>query len=144
MVFKRAKRGVKRVEKSVRKATKVTSNRLIRVVVGGTDVLVKPLVDKHCREMSRILRLREEKIQQLQSEDEENARERNQNEKELHRHAEIQEIFKLFQLEVEQARKIVEEAEYTSDNGEKIKGFQGKHLSIYHRITHTSLIKISI
>ena len=56
---------------------------------------------------------------------------RNRIEKELHRYNEIQEVFKIFQLEVEQARKLVEEAEYTDDNGKKIKGFQGKHQLIF-------------
>ena len=100
------------------------------LVVGGTIVLIKSLVEKHVREMERIVRLRDETIQRLHKESQENAETRNRNEKYLHRHKEIQEIFQLFQLEVEQARKLVEEAEYTDDTGKKIKGFQGKHQPI--------------
>ena len=76
----------------------------------------------HYQEMYTIIKLRDEKLEKLRC---------IENEKDLHRHKEIQEVFKLFKMEVEHARKLLEEAEYTTDNGEKIKGFQGKHLSIY-------------
>ena len=109
----------------------------VTVVVGGTIILIKSLVDEHLQKMRRIIRLRDETIRRLQIEIQESARSRNRIEKQLHRHVEIQEVFKVFQIEVEQARKLIEEAEYTNDNGKKIKGFQGKHQSIlspYKRI----------
>ena len=100
------------------------------LVIGGTIALIKSLFYKHLHEMDKIIRLRDETIFKLQYQHIESVKNCIAIKKELHRHKEIQEIFKLFQLEVEQARKLVEEPEYTDDNGQKIKGFQGKCLSI--------------
>ena len=100
------------------------------LVIGGTIALIKSLFYRHLREMDRIIRLRDETILKLQHQHVESIKNCKRIEKELHRHKEIQEIFKLFELEVEQARKLVEEPEYTDDNGQKIKGFQGKYLSL--------------
>ena len=93
----------------------------VGVVVGGTIVAIKALMDAHEREMQRIINLRNETIQKL----------KNQDEKEIHRHREFRRVFELFELEVEQARKIVEEAEYKNSDGKTIKGYEGRlhHLS---------------
>ena len=93
----------------------------IGVVVGGTIVAIKALTDAHEREMRRIINLRNEATQKL----------KNQEEKEIHRDREFRKVFELFELEVEQARKIVEEAEYKNSDGKTIKGYEGRlhHLS---------------
>ena len=70
--------------------------------------------------MIRIINLREETIQRL----------KNQKEKDLHRHKEFQKVFQLFQLEVEQAKRLITEAEYKDENGKTIKGYDGEYTSI--------------
>ena len=94
------------------------------LVIGGTIALIIDVVNKHNQAMLRIMNLREETVRKLE----------NQREKELHKHTEFQEVFKLFQLEVEQARKIIYEAEYTASNGKKIKGYNGRIFSRQHDI----------
>ena len=100
------------------------------MVVGGTMAVIESLVDTHIQEMERILRRRDETIQKLQQQNLETIRALNKMEKDLHRHAEIQEIFELFQLQVDQAKKLITEAEFTDANGKKIKGFDGKYLKM--------------
>ena len=87
------------------------------LVVGGSIAMIIDLVQKHEQEMRKIINLRERTIRELE----------NQHEKELHRHKEFQKVFKLFQVEVEQAEKLITEAEYTDQNGKKIKGYTGKN-----------------
>ena len=86
------------------------------LVVGGTIALIIAAVDKHNQKMQSINNLREEAVQKL----------KNQHEKELHEHEEFQKVFKLFQLEVQQAKILITEAEYTDKNGRKIKGYNGR------------------
>ena len=100
------------------------------LVVGGTMAVIESLVDTHIQEMERILRRRDETIQKLQQQNLETIRALNKMEKDLHRHAELQEIFELFQLQVDQAKKLITEAEFTDANGKKIKGFDGKYLKM--------------
>ena len=93
------------------------------LVVGGTIALIIEAVDEHNREMRKIQNLRDQAIRNRV----------NHRERDLHKHKEFQEVFKLFQLEVEQARKLIEEAEYTDRNGEKIKGYNGRNFSSFHQ-----------
>ena len=85
------------------------------LIVGGTIALIIEAVDEHNRKMQRIKNLREETVRKLE----------NQREKEVHKHEEFQAVFKLFKLEVEQARKLITEAEYKDNNGKIIKGYRG-------------------
>lgn len=90
------------------------------LVVGGTIAAIQKLANNHTEEMIRIINLREETIQRL----------KNQKEKDLHRHKEFQKVFQLFQLEVEQAKRLITEAEYKDENGKTIKGYDGEYTSI--------------
>lgn len=90
------------------------------MVIGGTIVLICELYKQHIQSMQRIMDIKEKTVQEL----------KNRNEKELHKAKEFREVFKLFQLEVEQARKIIEEAEYTNENGKKIKGYDALVASV--------------
>ena len=71
------------------------------LVVGGTIALIIDEVSKHYQAMQRIENLREETGRKLE----------NQPEKELYKHKEFQEVLKLFQFEVEQAKKLMTEDE---------------------------------
>ena len=84
-------------------------------VIGGTIVAIQSLVSEHRENMQGIINSRNEMIRKFE----------NEHKKQIHHEREFRQIFKLFQLEVEQARKIIEEAEYTDDNGKKIKGYRG-------------------
>ena len=90
------------------------------LIVGGTIAAIEQLANNHKEEMIRIINLREETIQKL----------KNQKAKDLHRHEEFRKVFKLFQLEVEQAKRLITEAEYKDENGKTIKGYDGENLSI--------------
>ena len=90
------------------------------LVVGGTIAAIQQLANKHTEEMIRIINLREETIQKL----------KNQKAKDLHRHEEFHKVFKLFQLEVEQAKRLITEAEYKDENGKTIKGYDGENFGI--------------
>ena len=79
------------------------------------ELMSQESFNKRIQEKQRIKNLREEVIQKL----------KNQHEKELHKHIEFQEVFKLFQLEVEQAKKLVTEAEYTDPSGNIFTGYNG-------------------
>ena len=94
------------------------------LVVGGTIALIIDEVSKHYQAMQRIENLREETGRKLE----------NHPEKELYKHKEFQEVLKLFQFEVEQAKKLMTEAEYTDRNGKKIKGYNGKTFSCQYDI----------
>ena len=89
---------------------------LVAAIVGGTIAAIKALTNKYIENMQDIINRREEELERL----------RNMREKELHRSTELRRLFEIFKVEVEQARKIVEEAEYTDRNGRKIKGYDGK------------------
>ena len=91
------------------------------LIVGGTIALIIEAVDEHNRKMQSIKNLREETVRKLE----------NQREKEVHKHEEFQAVFKLFKLEVEQAKKLITEAEYKDNNGKKIKGYEGSIFSIF-------------
>ena len=90
------------------------------LIVGGTIAAIQELANNHTEEMIRIINLREETIQKL----------KNQKAKDLHRQEEFRKVFKLFQLEVEQAKRLITEAEYKDENGKTIKGYDGENLSI--------------
>ena len=92
----------------------------------ATLIAIKDITDKHEREMQSIINRRIETERRL----------RNNKEKELHRQKELLQLFEIFKLEVEQARKIVEEAEYTDRNGLKIKGYDGKFVSVFDLMSH--------
>ena len=85
------------------------------LIIGGTIALIAEAVNEHNRQMQRIKNLREETVRKLE----------NKCEKDVHKHKEFQEVFKLFKLEVEQAKKLITEAEYQDNNGKKIKGYEG-------------------
>ena len=85
------------------------------LIIGGTITLIIEAVDEHNRKIQRIKNLREETVRNLE----------NQRVKEVHKHREFQEVFKLFKLEVDQAKKLITEAEYKDCNGTKIKGYEG-------------------
>ena len=88
----------------------------VGIVIGGTIIAIKSLMNEHRENMQRIINKRNEIIRKAQ----------NERNKQIYRESEFRQVFKLFQLEVEQARKIIEEAEYTDDNGKKIKGYEGR------------------
>ena len=92
--------------------------------VGGTIAVIVDGVNHHNREMQRIKNLREETVRKL----------KNKRQKEIHKHKEFQEVCKLFQLQVEQAKRLITEAEYTDRNGRKIKGYNGRTFSRQHDI----------
>ena len=85
-------------------------------VIGGTIAAIIAIKNKHEKEMRRIMNQREEALKKL----------RNKEEKDLHKQKELLQVFEIFKLEVEQARKIVEEAEYKDRNGRTIKGYDGE------------------
>ena len=67
------------------------------LVVGGTIAAIEALANDYNEQMQRIINLREEKLQQLKYQDEQ----------ELRRNKEFREVFDLFQREVKKAEKLI-------------------------------------